>query len=105
MTTIISPNKKKKIIRYIVPFLAFIMASASISVIVYSGTVDLRHELEEGEAYIQELNVKNAELKDILYSLLDTEHLEKVADTTGLVLENHPFYLETGVNELVSNNP
>jgi cell division protein FtsL len=105
MTTIIEPNKKRAFMKYITPFIVLVAGSAIASVAMYVNTVDLRHELEDRQAYAQELTVYNVELKNQLYSLFDTDHMKVIAENAGLVLDKNPIYLQTPLDELVAKTP
>jgi len=74
-----------------------LIMGAIFSVSFYNKIVDLRYELRSQEFAIGEQAVRNAELKNSLYEVLDVERFESVALELGLVIERNPEYLETEV--------
>ncbi len=104
--TIIQPYKST----YKINFLIFILMFVSIGVAVfgmfiYNQLVNLRHEISKYETNLSRAEVKNAELKNNLYSITDANKLESLADTQGLVLDKNPEYVKTANNvQLTTNN-
>lgn len=94
--TIIEPKKfKSQYKRYLIPILGLIFAGAAASIYFYSDIVELKDNVQNQEKTLQQLEVKNAELKNQLYTILDANKLKESAGTLGLILERDPNYLET----------
>lgn len=62
---------------------------------LYGDIVDLRHNIRDQEAYVQQLHAENGESQQQLYAILDAKNLEDKAKELGLILDTHPRYLET----------
>lgn len=102
--TIIEPKKIKSRSKFVIlPILAIVIVSSLAVIALYNKTVDFRFRLTEQEKELENLKVLNAELKNKVYSYLDTEVLSNTARELGLVLEKKPVYLETESDELVTN--
>jgi len=65
--------------------------------------VDLRHSLSGGEKKLDALEVVNAELKNRLYGILDSNNLRLKSDELGLILEKNPLYIETEAQVAATN--
>ena len=102
--TIIEPKKFKSRSKFVIlPILAIVTIASLTVVAFYNKTVDLRFRLTEQEKELEDLKVLNAELKNKIYTYLDTDVLSNTARELGLVLEKKPVYLETKSDELVTN--
>ncbi len=88
--TIIQPNKYRDIRRLILALGSILIATFTIVVFDYIETVNLRHELSNRNESLEEMKVKNAELKNQFYSLVDAANLEKLAAEKGFVLDRNP---------------
>lgn len=88
--TIIQPNKYRDIRRLILALGSILVATFTIVVFDYIETVNLRHELSNRNESLEEMKVKNAELKNQFYSLVDAANLEKLAAEKGFVLDRNP---------------
>jgi cell division protein FtsB len=95
--TIIEPHKQKsKIIALIVLLLVLGGVFGAYAILLNASIVNLAHTIEENEAAVAELQVRQSELQNELYAMLDPEVLEAQAKEKGLVLDAKPRYLETG---------
>jgi hypothetical protein len=56
--------------------------------------VNARHGTSDLKGEYQNIQTESAELKDKIFSLLDTENLENFAQGRALVQEKNPQYLE-----------
>lgn len=93
--TIIEPNKNR--IKLNLPLLILAGALAVgilLNVYLYNRTVDLKFLLNKNEAGLKELSVANAELKNSLYKIIDTNNFPELAAGLGLVKDYKPDYLE-----------
>jgi|SRR3989344_5327722 len=99
--TIIQPNKNKTKLRYYVAVLIVIVfAGASLNIIFYSSTVDLKHKISNTEKEFHEFEVRNAELKNEIYSITNPKSFEFELLSDGLVLDKNPAYLELKKDDL-----
>ena len=103
--TIIQPNKNNKSN----PLILIAMATAILSVVwgvfLYNELVDTRHEVQKQTNSVQEAEVKNAELKNNLYNVIDANNLEILAKEQPLILENNPRYIKsTDGKQFTANN-
>lgn len=102
--TIIEPNKSKsKVKRFIGLVLTIVFIGAIFSIQIYNANVDLKYSLSTQEKKLDQLEVINAELKDRLYDILDSNNLRSQAQELGLILEKNPLYLETESQVVASN--
>ena len=82
--------------------LALLVISLS-NVFVYNKIVNLQHRFKNIENNIQELQLVNADLKDQLYKLLDTNNLGQLSQKAGLVKVQKPQYIEINpTNDTIS---
>ncbi|OGY57929.1 MAG: hypothetical protein A3E61_00035 [Candidatus Colwellbacteria bacterium RIFCSPHIGHO2_12_FULL_43_12] len=88
--TVIQPNKIKSLTHLIFIFGFILVFMASLSVVFYSRTVSLRHDMATAQKEIDDMKVKNAELKNSFYSLVDSGELEKLATEKGLINDKNP---------------
>ncbi|HEY4498095.1 MAG TPA: hypothetical protein VJA63_00445 [Candidatus Paceibacterota bacterium] len=88
--TIVQPNKYRDIRRLILALGSILVATFTIVVFDYIETVNLRHELSNRNESLEEMKVKNAELKNQFYNLVDASNLEKLAAEKGFVQDRNP---------------
>ena len=88
--TVIQPNKKESSTHLIFVFGSILVLVASLCVVLYSKTVSVKHDILAMQTEIDDMKVKNAELKNSFYSLVDSRELEKLAETKGLVNDKNP---------------
>ena len=92
--TIIHPHKTSPFINIILMILAGILAVSSIwLVVLYNRSVNLDHNISSLKAQIKNMETETAELKDRIFTILDTQALSRIAETEGLVKERSPNYL------------
>ena len=63
-------------------------------IVVYNQTVSLRHGVATAKDDMKQISAQNAELKDAVFTMLSTAHLEDIAQGRNLVKEQQPRYLE-----------
>jgi len=94
--TFFQPNQKTaKFSVGFVLLVAAVITMALLSIYLYNGVVNIRHSMQSAEIGLQELETANADLKNELYRILDSENLQKLAGQLSLVKDNTPEYLET----------
>ena len=62
---------------------------------LYSSIVEINHEMKTEEKKLEALKLENAELENKIYTMLDTNILEKKRQELGLIIEKQPRYFET----------
>ena len=93
--TIIEPNRQRQRWNgFIAAFIITVALGSIANIVLYTQTVDLRHNISQAETDRQKRTVATAQLKDSLYQVLDTESLQQAATQLGLVLETKPAYLK-----------
>lgn len=93
--TIIHPHKTSPFINIILALLAGVLVVSSVwLVVLYNRSVNLDHNISSLKAQIKNMETETAELKDRIFTLLDTQALSRIAETEGLVKENSPRYLD-----------
>jgi len=88
--TVIQPNKSQSLMHLMIIFGAILACVASLYVVLYSRTVSLKHDIQDVESELSALKVKNAEIKNSFYSVVDSRELEKLAEEKGLVYDKNP---------------
>lgn len=92
--TIIEPNKNRfKINLLMILLAAFIFFEAIFSIFAYSKSVKLNYSIREQKEELEALEVRNADMKNELYAILDFKNAEQLAEKFGLIKEKHPEYL------------
>jgi cell division protein FtsL len=61
--------------------------------VLYSKTVDIKHEILSYKETLREGKVANAELRNVLFKMTDPQMLEKIAEEKGLVEEKNPQWV------------
>ena len=93
--TIIHPHKTLPFINIIFTILAGILVVSSVwLVFLYNRSVNLDHDISGLKAQIKNTETETAELKDRIFTILDTQALSRIAETEGLVKEGNPKYLD-----------
>ncbi|MBI5306706.1 hypothetical protein HZB04_03960 [Candidatus Wolfebacteria bacterium] len=94
--TYIQPNKNNNKINFIISILMISSVSMVVwGVFLYNQTVNLRYEIVDYEKMIKQEEVRSAELKNNLYSVLDPKNFEIFKGSETLVLDNHPKYVKS----------
>lgn len=82
--------------------LVFIVAVGVAGILLNNYLVSLRAAKREAASTIESLELTNAELKNTLYVLTDSDNLTAAASRLGLVRENNPRYLDLSKAESVA---
>lgn len=90
--TIIEPNKNKSNL-LIALTVGLIILGAVLTIFAYNQSVRFSHALSDQRKSIDSLQVKNAELKNQLYAILDIQKVDQLAEKLGLIKERKPEYL------------
>jgi cell division protein FtsL len=102
MTTI-GPQKRKMQMKLVTfGFLAVFAIGAFLGIPLYADIVNLKHDIRDAEKRVASLEVRNAEVKNEFYELIDAERLEKLATDLGLVFEKNPSYIEIKPHDLAT---
>jgi cell division protein FtsL len=94
--TIIRPNEQKKESRW---KLALFFATGTLVTlvifcgIIYSKTVDFKHEIASHKNSLEEEKIANAELQNILFKMTDPQMIESIAEEKGLVEDKNPQWV------------
>lgn len=92
--TVIQPNRSSKNPIYLLlglGILVFLGVSAAIA--IHSQTVNLKHDILGVSSELEELKLRNAELKNSFYKLTDQKILEEVAKERGLIQDKNPKWV------------
>lgn len=93
--TIIQPNRSSRGINLVfTASILALLATASWSIVLYNGTVNIAHDISAKEREYKTLLAKNAELKNTFYALTDTNNLRRAAESAGLRAIARPEYVE-----------
>ncbi|MEK7555360.1 MAG: hypothetical protein AAB516_00885 [Patescibacteria group bacterium] len=97
--TIIQPNKNNNKINLIISgSVVILVISAVWSIFLYNRIVNLRHENQNQEVFIRQIEVANAELKNRFYGMTDAEIFKSSVESQTLILEKNPKYLKLTLN-------
>jgi len=103
--TIIQPNKNNfKIDFFISALMLIFIISVIWGVFLYNQAVDFRHEVDDIAKILKQSEVENAELKNVLYSIIDSKDSESLAVSESLVLEKNPEYIKTASGQQLTTN-
>lgn len=91
--TIIRPNKNKYFLKFLFIVLAVIFIGGGFYVFEYNNFVNIRHERNALKKGLTEMQSLNADLKNELFSEIDSANLEGLARNYDLVLEKKPVFL------------
>lgn len=91
--TVIRPNKKNKTLRLAIRLGLVSIMFLIFNVYVYSGTVDIKHEISEVSKNIEQMRADNADLKNEFYSITDQENLDLLAKERGLIKDKSPKWV------------
>lgn len=92
--TVIQPNKATKNVLYLflgLGILVFLGVSAAVA--IYSQTVDLKHDIIGLSSELEEMKLKNAELKNSFYQITDQKVLGDLAESRGLIQDKNPKWV------------
>lgn len=93
--TIIEPNKNKFKADLLLIFLVgSVVLAVLFNIYLYNSTVNLKYLLGQQEKYLKESQVANADAKNALYQMLDTDNFARLAEGLGLIKESRPDYLQ-----------
>ncbi len=92
--TVIQHNRATKNIVYLflgLGILVFLGVSAAVA--IYSQTVDLKHDIIGLSSELEDVKLKNADLKNSFYKLTDQKVLDGVAKERGLIQDKNPKWV------------
>ena len=93
--TYIRPNKDHSTLNVVLLFLGIgFFLGAVWLVVLYNNSVNFSHGLSEMKAEFQEVQAANVELREHIFSVLDTLNSKDLAAQHNLVQEKKPQYLE-----------
>ena len=75
--------------------ITFISVAFIGAVFLYTTVAGLRQDIAKTDAELERAQVQNAELKNDLYSYLDTNTQESFLQSRGLIADKHPTYVQT----------
>ncbi len=101
--TIIEPNKNKQRINRFFAFSVLSLFSVALwSILIYNQTVSLSHDLIDGEREYKNALTRNAELKNIRYTMTDAKNLRHSAESHGFVGIKNPEYFEVDDSSILA---
>ncbi len=93
--TFIQPNKNSGILNKILAVLVICSVfSGAALVVLYNRIVNFDHGLDKAKAELASLQSQNADAKDKIFELLDTDKDSAALKDYGLVEDKNPQYLE-----------
>lgn len=101
--TIIEPNKnKRRVNRFLLLSTLSLFSVALLSIFIYNQTVNLSHGLAQSERDYKAALTRNAELKDVRYTMTDVKNLRHTAELIGFVKIKNPEYFEVGASPVLA---
>ena len=91
--TIIKPHKNRNLAYFIAILFTLIIGGGVLYIFEYNGVADARFDVVALKRQVQDLEVKNADLKNSLFSYTDPQKLEAAATNFNLTLDKKPQYL------------
>jgi len=93
--TFIQPPRSNNLLNKILLFLILGLIFGTYWLItLYSNSVGLTHGILDMRSQISQIQTQNAELKNKVFSLLDSANLQNLAKDRQLIQEKNPQYLE-----------
>lgn len=102
MTVIEFGRKGKPISSFTLLLSAVLFVSIGAGIFVYNYLIALRHDVADRNEAFSRVQVKNAELKTLLYEITDGALKASFLESSGLIQEKNPSYLKIPV--MVSDN-
>lgn len=93
--TIISPSKHYGYTTFLAALFFAVFVGGLVYIFEYNALVNARYREEALKQEIVEMQVKNADLKNDLYTITNPGALQKLAVTSNLVLDAKPNYIES----------
>jgi cell division protein FtsL len=104
--TIIQPIRNRFYLTLIIIILGT-MAAACLTwwLVIYNSAVDSKHNIGLLEQKIQDQEVQNTELKNRVFSMLDSQKLEALLQSKGYVKDKGPQYFEATMTFSWASDP
>lgn len=94
MTVIEFGKRDLKINFFIASLVVVVILSAGWGVVLYNNLIGLRHDIQTTRQTLAQEQVRNAELKNDLYHVMDSVLEETFLAESGLVLDQDPQYVK-----------
>ena len=92
--TLLQPSSSHPFLNKVIFLLVCaLMAQALWLVMLYNHVVNVAHAITQVKSDMRTLQTESAELKDTIFALFDSEHLQAFAESRALVQERNPRYL------------
>src|SRR5574343_436601 len=91
--TVQSKNSDQQLTYVMRWLLVGLFVLGTLTIVVYNQTASLKRLTVRQERAVEELKLKNADLKNSYYAVLDTRSLVTTGERLGLVRDNTPSYL------------
>ncbi|MFA6135871.1 MAG: hypothetical protein WC705_00685 [Candidatus Paceibacterota bacterium] len=96
--TVIEFGKKDLKINFMMSvFVVFIAVSVVFGVFLYNKLIGIRHDLSQTQDSFEKSQVRNVELKNQLYQILDSFSGESFLESRGLVSDKNPSYIKNAL--------
>jgi hypothetical protein len=73
--------------------ISLLVISATWSIFLYNHVTSLRYDVLSGQTALRQLQVKDVELKNRLYQMMDVALSDSFIQTSGLVVDKAPIYV------------
>jgi len=93
--TIISQGKNQGYIAFLFILFTAVLIGGLVYIFEYNGLVNARYQEQQLKQDIVDMRVKNADLKNNLYTITNPATLQKLAVASNLILDRQPNYIES----------
>ncbi len=93
--TIISQGRSQGYIMFLFILFGAILVGGLVYIFEYNSLVDARYQEQQLKQDIVDMQVKNADLKNSLYTITNPATLQKLAVASNLILDRQPKYIES----------
>ena len=95
--TFIQPKKESGFGQvYLLLLLVPLVFQVILLVVFYTKTVDLTQSISRMNADVQKIGTENAQMKDKVFALFNTDSLSRIAEERHLVQDKKPHYFTLG---------
>lgn len=94
--TIIKPKEKMNNVKFVLFLAILIILGGVVYIFEYNELVEMRYQVKALKQKIEQIELKNIELKNETYSITDPKVLMSLVSTFSLIEEKKPKYLGFG---------
>lgn len=100
--TILEPNKGQQLTIIFIWSIVVLVGVASWSIFSYNKTVILRRAIRDAQVVYKEAGIKNADLKNQRFNVVDGKLLKQIAESRGFVKVRQPSYITISPEHVIA---